>query len=150
MQIYSKLVALHYRTKELPLTKHVKSMIHMVVSQEVTITILELIAMQTIEGVADGKLPLSINQTGITITMHHHPQMEVVTVVTMMVKDCLGIVAIPDTLTVIEENVLPIEVGHTIDNMMMGTALHHHLPLLTNHHCQKAQMMIPMIIKIIG
>jgi hypothetical protein len=76
--------------------------------------------------------------------------MEVVTVVTMMVKDRLGIVTTPDALMVVEENVLPIEVGHTIDNTMMGTAPHHHLPLLTDCHRQKAQMMIPMIIEIIG
>jgi hypothetical protein len=88
---------------------------------------------------------------GIAITMHHCPQMEVVTVVIMMVKDHLGVGTLPDTLTVVEENILPIEVGHTIDNdTMMGIALHHHLLLLTNHHCQKAQMMIPMIIEIIG
>jgi hypothetical protein len=88
---------------------------------------------------------------GIAITMHCHPQMEVVTVVTMMVKDHLGTGTIPDTLAVIKENILPIEVGHTVDNdTMMGTALHHHLLLLTDCHCQKAQMMIPMIIEIIG
>jgi hypothetical protein len=69
----------------------------------------------------------------------------------MMVKGHLGVGTLPDTLAVIEENVLPIEVEHTIDNnMMMGIALHHHLLLLTNCHHQKAQMMIPMIIGIIG
>jgi hypothetical protein len=150
MWIFNKPVALHYGTKELSLTKQVKSMIHTIVSQGIMITVLELIAMRTVEGVTDCKLPLSISQMGITITMCCHPQMEVVTVVTMMVKDCLGIVTVPDTLAVIEENVLPIEVGHPIDNTMMGIALHHHLPLLTDHHCQKAQMMIPMIIEIIG
>jgi hypothetical protein len=83
--------------------------------------------------------------------MCHHPQIEVVTVVTMMVKDHLGIGTVPDTLAVIEEYILPIEVGHTIDNdTMMEIALHHHLLLLTNCHHQKAQMMIPMIIEIIG
>jgi hypothetical protein len=82
--------------------------------------------------------------------MRHHPQMEVVTVVTMMVKDHLGMVAIPDTLAVIEGNVLPIEVEHAIDNMMMETALHHHPHLLINRHRQKAQMMIPIITEIIG
>jgi hypothetical protein len=104
-----------------------------------------IVMMQTVEGVTDGKLPFRV-----AITMHHHPQMEVVTVVTTMVKDHLGIGTVPDTLAVIEENILPIEVGHTIDNnTMMEIALHHHL-LLTDHHHQKAQMMIPMIIEIIG
>jgi hypothetical protein len=84
------------------------------------------------------------------ITMRCHPQMEVVTVVTMMIKDNLGMVTIPDTLAVVEGNVLPIEVEHAIDNMMMETALHHHPHLLTDHHHQKAQMMIPMITEIIG
>jgi hypothetical protein len=36
-------------------------MIHTVVSQEVIITVLELVVMQTIEGVTDGKLLLSIS-----------------------------------------------------------------------------------------
>jgi hypothetical protein len=76
--------------------------------------------------------------------------MEVVTVVTMMVEDRVGMVTIPDTLVVVEGNILPIEAGHTVDNMMMETALHHHPHLLTDHHRQKAQMMIPMITEIIG
>jgi hypothetical protein len=76
--------------------------------------------------------------------------MEVVTVVTTMVKDHLGMVTIPDTLVVVEGNILPIEVEHTVDNMTMETALHHHPHLLIDRHCQKAQMMIPMITEIIG
>jgi hypothetical protein len=59
-------------------------------------------------------------------------------------------VTIPDTLAVVEENVLPIEVEHTVDNMMMETAPHHHPHLLADHHRQKAHMMIPMITEIIG
>jgi hypothetical protein len=122
----------------------------MIVSQGITITVLELVTMRTVEEVTDGKIPLSISRTGITIIMRHHPQMEVVTVVTTMVKDHLGMVAIPDTLAVVEGNVLPIEVEHGIDNMTMETALHHHPHLLINRHCQKAQIMIPMITEIIG
>jgi hypothetical protein len=61
MQIFNKLVALHYTTKELPLTKQVKSMIHMIMSQEITIAILKLVTMQTVEGVANGKLTFSIS-----------------------------------------------------------------------------------------
>jgi hypothetical protein len=61
MQIFSKPVALHYGTKELPLTKQVKSMIHMIMNQEITIAVLEVVTMQIIEGVADGKLQFSIS-----------------------------------------------------------------------------------------
>jgi hypothetical protein len=150
MRIFNKPVVPHYRTKELPLTRQVKSMIHTIVSQGITITILGLVAMRIVEEVIDSKLPLSISRMGITIKMCRHPQMEVVTVVTMMVKGHLGMVTIPDTLAVIEGNVLPIEVEHTIDNMTMETALHHHPHLLTDRHRQKAQMMIPMITEIIG
>jgi hypothetical protein len=120
-------------------------------SQEVTIAIPKVIVMQTVEGVADSKLLFSINQMGMAITMLHHPQMEVVTVVIMMVKGHLGVGALPGNLVVVEENILPIEVEHTIDNnTMMEIAIHHHHLLLTNHHHQKAQMMTPMIIEIIG
>jgi hypothetical protein len=53
MQIFSKPVALHYEINGLPLTKPVKGMTHMIMSQEVTIAVPEVIVMQTIEGVAD-------------------------------------------------------------------------------------------------
>jgi hypothetical protein len=45
MWIFNKLVAPHYGTRELPLTKQVKNMIHMIVSQGITIAMLKLAAM---------------------------------------------------------------------------------------------------------
>jgi hypothetical protein len=61
MRIFNKLVAQRYRTKELPLTKQVKNMIHTIVSQGITIAVFELAMMQTVGEVTDGKLPLSIS-----------------------------------------------------------------------------------------
>jgi hypothetical protein len=45
MQISDKPVALHYRIKELPLTKMVKDMIHMTMNQEVMIVIPKAVDM---------------------------------------------------------------------------------------------------------
>jgi hypothetical protein len=68
------------------LTRCLSSLILFVVQTHCTPQIIT-VETQTVKGVANGKLPFNTSQIEIEITMHHHPQMEVVTVVITMVND---------------------------------------------------------------